>query len=84
MARRNSTSTGRAFAAGSSPFFLCGEATTDKAWFASSKSMLVRLGMNLSDGERPGAGEPWLDRRGLRVGVRTRGGAGPSPTPSLL
>ena len=46
--------------------------------------MLVRLGMKRSDGERPGAGDPWLDRRGLLVGVRTRGGAGPSPTPSLL
>ena len=47
--------------------------------------MLVRLGMKRSEGERPGAGEPWLDRRGDRVGVRTRGGAGPSPkSPSLL
>ena len=84
MARRNSTSTGRAFAAGSSPFFRCGDATTLSAWLASSKSMLVRLGMKRSEGERPGAGDPWLERRGERVGVRTRGGAGPSPTPSLL
>ena len=37
--------------------------------------MLVRLGMKRSEGERPGAGDP-LDRRGDRVGVRTRGGAG--------
>ena len=39
--------------------------------------------MKRSDGERPGAGDPWLDRRGDRVGVRTRGGAGPSPTPPV-
>mmetsp|Transcript_12614 Transcript_12614/g.38975 ORF Transcript_12614/g.38975 Transcript_12614/m.38975 type:complete len:207 (-) Transcript_12614:152-772(-) len=69
IARRNSTSTGRALPGASDDDR--GASVRESAWFASSKSIDVRFGMKRSeDGVRAG---DVPERRGVRGGVRSCG-----------